>query len=156
MDNFKIVDPIFLDLEKTIVRFTLVDELGSSKIAEFKVPPNKEKGINKYWDRIVEEFDIEVMREKRNSLEMQRINEKEHLFKKQKAQEENTKLIRLFEAKAEAFEYFFIKEAPPEIKSSVRKAPTVEIIRSIISIQMQKYMEENGLTISDIVDKLND
>lgn len=156
MDNYKIVDPIFLDLEKTIVRFTLVTEEGLSQVAEFKVPPNRERGINKYWDRIVEEFDIEEMRQKRNLLETQRINEREHISKKQKAELETKKLVRLFEAKASAFEYFFIKEASSEIKSSIRKAPDEDIVRAIISIQMQKYMEETGLTITDIIDKLND
>lgn len=156
MENYKIIDPIFVDLQKTVVRFTLVTEEGLSQVAEFKVPPNRETGVNKYWDRIVEEFDVEGMRKRRNDLEIRRSQEMEFQTKKNKANQDNAKLTRLFETKASVFEYFFIKEAPAEIKSSIRKAPDETVIQAIVSYQLQKYMEENSLTVSDIVDKLNE
>lgn len=156
MENYKIVDPIFLDLEKTIVRFTLVDELGNSKIAEFKVPANREKGVNEYWDKIVEEFDIEQMRKRRNDLEIRRRQTQQFDHKKSKASLENRKLVDLFEHKAKAFEYFFIKEASSEVKSCVRKAQDKTILQGIISHQISKYMEENNISLSEFIDKLDE
>ena len=51
--SFIIKDPEFINL-KNSVRFKLVESDGLEKIAEFKVPESRERGVNKYWDYILD------------------------------------------------------------------------------------------------------
>ena len=62
MINGIISDPQYVDLKKTVVSFTLTTPEGVITKAELRVPDNKARGVNPYWDHILDNFDIEAMR----------------------------------------------------------------------------------------------
>jgi len=74
----QILNPEYIDIEKTRVRFKLINEYGIENIAELTVPNNKKRGVNKYWDLIMDEFDIEEMRQRRNRIEAEKMRQNRH------------------------------------------------------------------------------
>lgn len=151
-----IKNPEFIDLQKTFVRFLMVDENGKETVAEFKVPENREPGVNEFWDRIVQEFDIEEMRRKRNELETRIVNERERLEKKKLAQVQNEILKNLFDQKLYFFNLPFINELTDEEKSSIRRAPNISLLNMAISTILLNYTQRSGKTLIDIFDMIED
>lgn len=151
-----IKDPEFIDIQKTRVRFKLVNENGVTSTAELRVPDGWARGVNQYWDRILDEFDVEKMRRARNDLENKRKRQEEFERKKKAAAFENDKLKQLFDNKMKAFEMPFIASASDEIKSAVRRAPNQLILNSIIHDQMMKYMGEHNFTFTQLFDHLDE
>lgn len=156
MDNFKIENPVFVDLEKTVVRFTMIYENGTTTVAELKVPKNREKGVNPHWDRILEEFDVEKMRKNRNDLEIRRRQIDDFNNKKRKAAIENDKLSNLFNNKIKLFDLPFVAEATSEMKSSIRRAPN-ELMLNIVLLQLvTDYMTKNEMNFLDLFDMMEE
>lgn len=157
MTTYPIIkNPEFVDLQKTFVRMLLVDESGRETLAEFKVPENKEPGINEFWDRIVVEHDVEVMRKKRNDLEAMRIQEVQRLEKKKKSQIENEILRQLFDQKLYYFNLPFVSELTDDEKSSIRRAPNLTLLNVAVTSVFNSYMSRTGKTIVDIFDEIED
>lgn len=157
MTTYPIIkNPEFVDLQKTFVRMLLVDESGRETLAEFKVPENKEPGINEFWDRIVVEHDVEVMRKKRNDLEAMKIQEVQRLEKKKKSQIENEILRQLFDQKLYYFNLPFVSELTDDEKSSIRRAPNLTLLNVAVTSVFNSYMSRTGKTIVDIFDEIED
>lgn len=154
--NTKIINPFFVDLEKTIVRFQIQNTEGVISNAELKVPKNMARGVNPYWDRILDEFNIDQMRKERNEREMRERRTREAEDKRKKAGAENERLRRLFNRKMKAFEAFYIKEADPSIKSAIRRAPDEEFLTLIINKAMLDYMQVNNMSLLDFMDKMEE
>lgn len=151
-----IKNPEFIDIQKNFVRFLMIDESGKETVAEFKVPENKEPGVNEFWDRIVQEFDIEEMRRKRNELESRIISERERLEKKRKAQVENEILRNLFDQKLYFFNLPFVDELTDEEKSAIRRAPNAALLHIAAAASIMSYMQRTGKTLVNIFDDIED
>lgn len=151
-----IKNPEFIDIQKNFVRFTMQDESGKETVAEFKVPENREPGLNEFWDRIVQEFDIEEMRRKRNELETRIINERDRIEKKKRAQFQNEILKNLFDQKLYFFNLPFINELTDEEKSSIRRAPNVSLLNIAVATALIGYMQRTEKTLIDIFDAIED
>lgn len=151
-----IKDPEFIDIQKTRVKFKLVKENGLVTVAELTVPPDRARGVNAYWDRIMDEFDVELMRRKRNALESSRIQQQEFLKKKQAAGIENDKLRLLFDAKMKAFELPYVSGASDDIKSAIRRAPDIGFLALILNDLMKQYMLDNELSYLDFLDRMDE
>lgn len=157
MTKYPIIkNPEFIDLQKTFVRMTLVDESGKETVAEFKVPDNRQAGVNEFWDRIVAEHDIEEMRRKRNNLETLRIQEAERIEKKKRAQVENDILRQLFDQKLYYFNLPFINDLTDEEKASIRRAPSINLLFIAASLVFASYMQRSGKTMTEIFDDIED
>lgn len=152
----QIKNPEYVDLQKTRVAFTIVSSSGVESRAELTVPPNKERGINKYWDRIMDEFDIEEMRNRRNQLELDMRREAQHREEKLRAQDKLRQLQFLFDAKTKAFALPYVKNADMDIKSAIRRAPSVEILNVILADTTRKFMEEQEMDWNDYLDYIDD
>lgn len=152
----KILDPEFVDLQKTTVRFKIVSESGTISVAELKVPPNRERGVNEYWDRILDEFDVEKMRQDRNAKEIRAQKEKLAAQKKKQAADENGRLKMLFDKKMKAFELPYIKESADVVKSAIRRAPSEQFLDVILSDLMLKFIKDNNMSYVDYLDYLDD
>ena len=103
-----IKNPVYVDAKKTRIRMTLVRENGIESLAEFTVPANRERGVNEYWDRILDEFDEKQMRDQRNRIEERAKQNQEFADKKRKAAIENDKLKMLFDMKMRCFSLPFV------------------------------------------------
>lgn len=157
MTTYPIIkNPEFIDLQKTFVRMTLEDENGKQTVAEFKVPENRQLGINEFWDRIVAEHDVEAMRQRRNEIESRAIAERERLEKKRKAQIENETLRTLFDQKLYFFNLPFVNDLTDEEKSSIRRAPNLTLLQIAAVSSMLTYMQRTGKTLTDIFDEIED
>lgn len=152
----KILDPEYVDLEKTRVRFKLIQESGIESIAELTVPNNKKRGVNKYWDRIMDEFDIEKMRQKRNALESEKIKHSRHKEEKKKTEDKVLSLRLLFNKKTKVLEIPFIRDSDSETKSAIRRAPSIEILDFIVAELTKKFISENNMSFNDYLDYLDD
>lgn len=152
----KISDPEYIDLEKTRVRFKLTTEAGVESVAELTVPRNKERGVNKYWDRIMDEFDIEEMRQRRNRQEVEARNQQRHRQEKNKNRDKVLELQTLFNAKAKVLETPFIKDSDISTKSAIRRAPTIDVLNFLVHDITRKFMEENDMDYEDYLDYLDD
>jgi hypothetical protein len=152
----QILNPEYVDLEKTRVRFKIVSDTGIETIAELTVPNNKKRGVNKYWDRIMDEYDIEEMRQRRNRIEAEMRNQRRHSEEKRKTQEKVAELKTLFNEKTKVLELPFIRDAGTDIKSAIRRAPTKAVLDFIINDITRKFMEEQGMDYNDYLDYLDD
>lgn len=152
----KILEPEFVDLAKTTVRFKIMSENGAISVAELKVPPNRERGVNEYWDRILDEHDVEKMRRDRNLKELRTQKEKEAQNKKRLAAEENQKLKQLFDKKMKAFELPYIKNNTDEIKAAIRRAPSEQFLDVVLADLMLKFMKDNNMSFVSYLDYLDD
>lgn len=152
----KILEPEFIDVQKTRVRFKIQAESGSISVAELNVPPNMERGVNGYWDRIMDEFDIDRMRRIRNEKELRERKIKQAEEKRRLAGEENRRLKSLFEKKMKAFELPYIENAPAEIKAAIRRAPNEVILDAFMQDIMLSFMKENNMSYVDYLDYLEE
>jgi hypothetical protein len=155
-NKYTIKNPEYIDLEKTRVRFVMVLEDGKEQIAEFKVPDGQRRGKNKAWDRIMDEFDIEDMRQRRNNREIEERNRINHRREKEKADVERHRLRNLFNSKTKAFELPFIKDADIDTKAAIRRAGTHELLYFFINDITRKFIEDNKMTYSEYLDYLDD
>ncbi len=153
--NYKIVEPEFIDLQKTRVRFKIVTD-GVIQSAELKVPDNQARGVNIYWDRILDEYDIKKMRDDRNNKEIRDRKTREVEDKRRKGHLENQKLKELFQLKIKAFELPFINNAEDNVKAAIRRAPTIEILNNTVNNITSKYLTDNNMTYLDYIDYLDD
>lgn len=149
-------NPQFIDLEKTRVRFTIVQENGTSNTAELTVPENQARGVNPYWDQILDNFDVLEMRKRRNEEEQRRRKQLEVDDKKKKAHEENIRLRDLFNKKMKSFDIPFIKEAPDNIKSAIRRAPDIDTLNFILNTYTLDFMKQNNMDFVAYLDYLDD
>jgi len=152
----KIKNPEYVDLEKTRVRFKLIQESGIESVAELTVPKGKQRGLNKYWDRIMDEFDIEEMRRKRNEIEAEARMKRKHEEEKRRNEGKMVSLRELFDAKTKAFELPYIQDLDTETKSAIRRAPNLEVLNFILNDITKKFMEENNMEYNDHLDYLDD
>lgn len=153
--NTQIKDPEFVDLEKTTVRFKIIRD-GVTTVAELKVPETREKGINPYWDRIMDEFDVEAMRQQRNEKEVRARKLAEFDKKKREGREENEKLVALFNLKMQMFNLSIFSEADDATKAAIRRSPNKEFLNFIYYDTLRKYMNDNNLSYIDLLEKLED
>lgn len=157
MPTYPIIrNPEFVDLQKNFVRMTLVAEDGKETLAEFKVPENRQAGVNEFWDRILAEHDVEAMRRKRNDIETMRIQEEERLAKKKRAQVENDLLRQLFDQKLYYFNLPFVNDLTDEEKASIRRAPNLALLQAAVATVFASYMERTGKSMISIFDEIED
>ena len=157
MTTYPIIkNPEFIDLEKKFVRMILVDESGKETVAEFKVPDDRQAGVNEFWDRIVAEHDIEAMRKKRNEIEIMKMQEADRIEKKKKAQIENETLRQLFDQKLYYFNLPFINELTDDEKASIRRAPNLNLLYIAAASVFASYTERTGKKMIDIFDEIED
>lgn len=149
-------DPEFIDLQKTTVRVKLVNENGTESIAQLKVPADQARGVNQIWDRILDEFDVEVMRKARNDLEVRRRKEAEFQDKKRKASIQSDILRQLFDKKMSVFNFPFMTDAAKEDKAAIRRAPNDILLMAVATSIVQKYLQENNMTFVDLFDLIDD
>lgn len=152
----KVIEPEFIDLEKTRVKFKIVSENGITSNAELMVPKDQAKGENPYWDQILENFDVQEMRRRRNEKETLVRKQKEAEDKKRKAHEENIRLTKLFNKKMEAFNLPYINEGASELKAAIRRSPTSQVLDIILTGAALDFMKENNMTYIDYLDYLDD
>ena len=156
MENCNITKPEFLDSEKTIIRFLLNKEDGSSSVAQFKVPEGEQKGVNPFWDKICEEYDVEELK-KDTDIRIQEYKEfQEYKNKKTKAEAENRELRILFDLKAKSFDLPFIADADSSIKSAIRRSPDILTLNAIIAYNFQKYLESNNISCLEYIESVEE
>lgn len=157
MPKYPIIrNPEFIDLQKNFVRMTLVAEDGKETVAEFKVPDNREAGVNEFWDRIVAEHDVEAMRRRRNDIETMKIQENERIEKKKRAQVENELLRQLFDQKLYYFNLPFVNDLTDEEKASIRRAPNLALLQVAVNSVFASYMERTKKNMTTIFDEIED
>lgn len=152
----KIINPHFIDDEKTKIRFKILFENGKECVAELTVPENREKGKNKYWDRIVENFDIAELE---NDLDRRLENQAkkiQHLEEKKKSQQKTLELKTLFNMKTRIFEHPLTKSLDTETKSAIRRAPTMEILMFFLYDIYKDYLTTHKMSYNDFLDYLDD
>lgn len=151
-----IENPVFVNVEKTRVRFTLKCENGTKSVAELTVPKDRKKGENKYWDRIVEEFDIQEMEAELEKQVREAEVRREHAEGKRKSQQKIHELRQLFDMKTRLFENPIIKELDAETKSAIRRAPNIEVLMFFLYDIYKEYLRDNGMSYTDFLDYLDD
>lgn len=155
-----IKDPQFIDIQKTRVKFILEYENGNTNIAELAVPPNQDLGINPFWDRIVQEFDIEEMRQKRNSLEnkirddARRRREIEN--NRRQSENQNRIMRELFDAKVKALSLPYIENADDAVKTAIRRAPDINLLSSILNELRLDFMKTKNMNYLQYLDYLEE
>jgi len=153
--SFIIKEPEFINL-KNSVRFKLVESDGLEKIAEFKVPESRERGVNKYWDYILDNFDIDKMRDDFNKKVDIHRREEQHRAQKIRADAERRRLQHLFDQKATVFRLPFVKSASNDVKAAIRRAPTHEILIFLTNELTRAFIKENNMTFNDYMDYIDD
>lgn len=156
MINGTISNPHYVDLEKTTVAFTLTTPEGVITKAELKVPENKARNVNPYWDNILDNFDIEQMRLQRNQQEIRKRKQAEFEATKAKAKLDNDKLVRLFNKKTKIFAMPFVASASDDTKSAIRRCSDELMLDFIYQDILKKYMVDNNFTHTQLLDYLDD
>lgn len=154
-DDYKLLDPEFVDLEKTTIRFKIVRD-GITTVAELKVPANRERGVNPYWDRIMDEHDVDELRRRRNELENRRRKQAEFEQKKREGKMENDRLVDLFNKKMKLFNLPVIANADDDTKAAIRRSPNTEFLNFVYYESLRKHMQDNNWTIAQLLDYLEE
>lgn len=155
-----IKDPQFIDLQKTRVRFTLEYENGSVNVAELSIPPNGEPGINAFWDRITQEFDVQEMRRKRNDLEDQlrrdARKQQEITNRRMQAEAANRIMRELFDAKVKALALPYIENASDDIKTAIRRTPDLILLQQMLNEMRADFMKTHNMSYLQYLDYLEE
>lgn len=151
-----IKNPQFMNASLTKLRMTLVNENGSSSVAEMTIPADRPPGVNKMWDRIAAEFDVSKMEEDLKARLAQQERQRKFQAEKQQAAKENEKLRFLFAQKVEALKLPFIKNGKEEYKKLIRKSPDMFTLNFVIYKLAEDYMKENSMEIADFIDMIED
>lgn len=151
-----IKNPHFINGSMTKIRLTLINENGSSSVAELTIPADRKPGANKMWDRIAAEFDVNQMEQdlKRRIAHIDK--QRKFQAEKQQAAKENEKLRVLFAQKVEALKLPFIKNGKDEYKKLIRKSPDMFTLNFVIYKIAEDYMKENSMDMSDFIEMIED
>lgn len=147
----------FTSTEYAKVRFEILNtRTGEAKFAETAVPENYEKGKNKYWDKILEITTVEKLKEKRQIKEEKGKALIEARNKQIESEIENEKLKELFNMKAYYFNMPFVENASDDDKGLIRKSPNIFTLQYIVQKLMDKYVDENNMTLDDLIEEIED
>jgi len=151
----KIENVEFANNEYTRVRFVIVNEdKGTKQLAELRVPENYETGVNKYWDIILDQCDIESLKQDR----LDKIEKQKEMFSREKEKQESAKeareLKKLFDLKSSYIKLPFVQTE--EDKSTIRKAPNEMVLNFIIQKMMDDYLEQNKMDSDEFFDEIED
>jgi len=151
----KIENVEFANNEYTRVRFVIVNEdKGTKQLAELRVPENYETGVNKYWDLILDQCDIESLKQDR----LDKIEKHKEMFSREKEKQESAKeareLKKLFDLKSSYIKLPFVQTE--EDKSTIRKAPNEMVLNFIIQKMMDDYLEQNKMDSDEFFDQIED
>jgi hypothetical protein len=151
-----IKNPVFVDAKMSTIRMTLQNENGTTSIAEFVVPKNKELGVNKFWDRIVSEFNVKKMEQnfKNNVKKAQEIEK--YKQDKRLAARENEILKILFAKKVEALKLPFVANGPEENKRLIRKSPDLFTLHFVLYKLSEEYMQKNSLSLLEFIEQIEE
>lgn len=150
----KISNPRYVDLQKTLVSFQLTTPEGVTTTAQLKVPPDRQRGQNPYWDAIMDNFDIEKMRRDRNDEEVKKQRIQSYETNKRKANEDNKKLVDLFNRKTKLFALSFIKNAPDTTKAAIRRCSDDKMLDFIYFETIRNKMQAENLSFLDIMEMI--
>lgn len=150
----KISNPRYVDLQKTLVSFQLTTPEGVTTTAQLKVPANKERGVNPFWDAIMDNFDVEKMRRDRNNEEIKKQRLEAYEKNKKKANEDNKKLVDLFNRKTKLFALSFIKDAPDSTKAAIRRCSDDKMLDFIYFETIRNKMQAENLSFLDIMEMI--
>jgi hypothetical protein len=153
--NFEILEPFFIN-DKKAMRAKVVYETGRKQTIQFEIPKDQETGVNKYWDYVVDNFDVQLLEKKWDDALAHHRKRQEHQREKEKHRPEVERLKRLFGLKTQVFEMPFVKEADVETKSAIRRAPDENILNLIVQDLMKKYMAEQNLDYHSFMDYLDE
>jgi len=151
----KIENVEFANDEYTRVRFVIVnDDKGTRQLAELRVPENYETGVNKYWDLILDQCDIETLKQER----LDKIEKHREIISREKEKRESAKeaqeLKKLFDLKSSYMKLPFVQTE--EDKSTIRKAPNEMTLNFIVQKMMDEYLEQNKMDSDEFFDEIED
>ena len=131
---------------------------GSVVELELRVPENQERGVNEYFDHILDNHDWQaIVDDFKKRAERYQIGQS-HQIERQKNEAESHRLRDLFDQKAMLFKQPYIKDATPDVKSAIRRCPDHLTLSTISTSVFNKYLEDNKLSYSDyldIIDEMN-
>ena len=149
-------NPHYMNASKTIIGFVIINPNGGSEqIGQYTIP-GPEEGTNKDHEYIKVNFDMDQM-----AIDVDKAVEWEkkqlQIIKlKDEGNAEASILARLFNLKAEAFKLPWIHSASTETKMAVRRSPNENILNTILSVEMMRYMEKESLNYGDLLDQVED
>jgi len=151
----KIENVEFANNEYTKVRFVIAnDDKGTRQLAELQVPENYETGVNKYWDMILDQCDIESLKQDR----LDKIEKHKEALEEHKRQKESSKeaheLKELFDMKSSYIKMPFVQTE--DDKSTIRKAPNKMVLNFIVQKMMDDYLEQNKMDSDEFFDAVED
>jgi len=150
----KLLKPRFLNPQT--MECDLVDEKGSVQKISFALPENEQKGVNQYFDYIVENYHLEEIKAQYESeLKIHRDKQRQQQLASQR-RKESEELKKLFDLKAQLFDMPFIKNCNQEMRSAIRRAPNTIVLNLIVSIAFETYIKENNMSCNDYLDYLDD
>jgi len=155
MSDEHIEDVEFASNDYSRVRFVIVNEEKSKRqLAELRVPENYEAGVNKYWDMILDQCDIESLKQDR----LDKLEKHKERISREKENQESAKEARelkeLFDLKSSYIKLPFVQTE--EDKSTIRKAPNEMILNFIIQKMMDDYLEQNKMDSDEFFDEIED
>lgn len=145
----------FANNEYTRVRFKRVNaERGTIHLAELTVPENHERGVNKDWDTILDNYDLETLKQKR----IDKIEQTKKRLAVERVRAESRgeaeELKELFNEKSYHIKMPYTQSS--DDKKLIRRAPNLTCLNYVVFELIKKYVESNDSPLEDMFDKVED
>lgn len=146
----KLVNPIFLNPETMRCRGVKKD--GSVVEIDFTIPEGERKGVNEYFDWIVDNYSLTDIKAAYHRALKEHVARKQQREEDEQKQKEVERLSQLFDAKSNCFEMQFIKDAPAEVRSAIRRSPNQMILQLIVTDYFKTFLSEKQMSYNDYLD----
>lgn len=153
MSDFIIDNPQLMN--PTTIRATLINGTKTNTV-ELRVPEDDKRGVNKHFDYILDNYDMDDIREKYREALVIHEKRKKSEAQRQKNQMEFDRLKILFDQKAMLFDMPFMQDADRDLKAAIRRAPDLFILNCIAADALKKHMEKNNMSYSEYLDVLEE
>lgn len=153
--TIEIKDVEFANNNYTRVRFRRVDvERGVTQLAELVVPENYERGVNKDWDTILDNYDVEQLKQERQKKIELFLERREYEKTRSESLKEANELKELFNEKSHHIKMPYAES--DEDKTLIRRAPNNICLQYVVFELMKKYVDNNSGVIEDMFDAIED
>lgn len=146
-----IKDAKFINSKCTLMEVKIQKNSGSMLSARFAVPSEYQKGVNKYFDMVLEKFDINQLKEETQKLSEDAKKYQNWKNERQKNNEKSAQLNQLFQKKISFLESVIMKDSTVEQRKIIRKVNTLEKFLLVQHEIIKDYANHNNISFFEAV-----
>ena len=146
----------FINSSRTKMEVVELKEDGTTERKQVEVPAERARGVDPYFDAILDQFDIEKLSEDFKEVERKAAERRRYEDERKRAEEQRRRINALFEFKAASFNLPFVEEFEhAKLRTRIRKAKSKQEIDNMVILGMvYTVLKNQDLSFEELLTKL--